>query len=62
MRAINEDEAKLLKKEACNSYCGYMKSKKVGSWPLVVEPRDFVITNHHEIYEDGSIVMVAFSD
>jgi len=62
MYAKNEDIVKPIQKECTNTITGYQCSKKVGVWPLTVDPREFVVTSHHDVLPSGVISICAYSD
>ena len=43
---VNIEESYLIDRPAVNVWHAYQRSKKIGVWPVCIEPRDFVMTTH----------------
>lgn len=59
---INVDMSECIEKAAANTYHIYQRSKKMGVWPVSIEPRDFVMTSHMKVHEDGTISLIVYTD
>jgi hypothetical protein len=58
----NEEIFRQIQKECTNTLTVYQRSKRVGIWPITVEPRDFVCTSHYEVLRDGTISICSYGD